>query len=221
VAVAAALPAVALAQSSVTLSGNLDFAVANYGGQQAWAKGTTVTTLAGTSSTTVINIRAEEKLDGGLKLTAHYGLDPRSLLNDSLAVTNNNNVAVDPGTIPNGGGTGDVKTIATVGGQANTATGLARDEAFVGIEGPFGNVRLGSPNSIGLNSFLVSSPLGTGIGSGYTGAGTAGTVTNSYVQTRYNRSLRWDSPVVNGFSAAILYAPGNDLVATTTGLVTQ
>jgi len=176
----------------VTLSGNLDFAYANVGGTQLIAKGSTVSTGAGTASTSVINIRAVEDLGAGVKATAHYGLDPRTLVNDSFAVTNN--------TAANGAGTA----------QTNTATGLARDEAFVGIEGAFGNIRLGAPNSISLNSFQVASPAGTGVGSGYTGGGTAATMTNSWMNTRYSRSVRWDSPVIAGFTASVLVAPGND-----------
>ncbi|PIT71953.1 porin [Limnohabitans sp. B9-3] len=182
----------AQAQSSVTLSGNLDFAYANVGGTQLLAKGSTISTGAGTASTSVINIRAVEDLGAGLKATAHYGLDPRALANDSLAVTNNNPAA------------------AAQSAPTNTTTGLARDEAFVGIEGAFGNIRLGAPNSIGLNTFQVASPAGTGVGSGYTGGGTAATMTNSFVQTRYSRSIRWDSPVMAGFTASYLMAPGND-----------
>jgi len=215
-----ALAALAATSSfaQVTLSGNIDFANASVGGTQLWAKGSTVSQTVGVASTSVINIRAEENLGGGLKVTAHYGLDPRSLANDSFAVTNNTGVVSNVGaqTANNGTSSTQISTLGTVAGQANTVTGLARDEAFVGIEGGFGNIRLGAPNSIGLNSFQVSSPLGTGIGSSYTGGGTAGTMTNSYVQTRYSRSIRWDSPVMAGFQAAILYAPGNDQAATTT-----
>jgi predicted porin len=86
---------------------------------------------------------------------------------------------------------------------------MARDEAYVALEGGFGNVKLGSPNSIGLTSFLSSSPLGTGVGSGY---GLAGTFSN----VRYNRSVRYDSPNMSGFSASVLFAPGNDQTAVTT-----
>ncbi len=190
--VALAALAATSAFAQVTLSGNIDFANANVGGTQLLAKGTTISQTVGVSSTSVINIRAVEDIGGGMKVTGHYGLDPRSLANDSFAVSNNRAAE------------------GVTGALGATATGLARDEVFVGIEGAFGNLRLGAPNSIGLNSFQVSSPLGTGIGSSYTGGGTAGTMTNSYVQTRYNRSVRWDSPVINGFQAAILYAPGND-----------
>jgi len=96
----------------------------------------------------------------------------------------------------------------------NDNSGLTRDEAFVGIEGGFGNIRLGSPNSIGLTTFLSASPLGTGVGSGF------GAATADYSNIRYNRSARYDSPSFNGFSVAVLYAPGND-IAPTTGAPTQ
>ena len=232
VALAALAATSAFAQSSVTLSGNIDFAYANVGGSQLWAKGSTVSTTVGTASTSVINIVAVEDLGSGMKVTGKYGIDPRTLANDSYAVTNNTALANSfggqsgalPGIAATSGNTAASatanSTLGSVGGQANTATGFARDEVFVGIEGGFGNLRLGSPNSIGLNSFQVASPAGTGIGSGYTGAGTSGTMTNSFVQTRYNRSVRYDSPVLNGFTLSYQYAPGNDQAASTAPLAT-
>jgi predicted porin len=147
---------------------------------------------------------AVEDLGGGMKATAQYNFDPRSLANDSLSVTNN--TPATPAT----------------NAAAATATGLARDELFVGLSGGFGNIRLGSPNSIGLNAWQPSSSLGTGIGSGYTGAGRSGSMSNSIVQTRYNRSVRYDSPVMGGFQVAVLYAAGNDQpaqAATSTAIV--
>ncbi len=196
VALAALAATSAFAQSSVTLSGNLDFAAANITGSQTIAKGTTVSTGAGTSSTSVIALTAVEKTKD-FTITVRYGLDPRSLSNDGMAVTNN--------TAQSGS--------ATTNALANTATGLNRDELFVGISGGFGNLRLGSPNSIGLNSFQVASPLGTGVGSGYTGGGQASTMTGSWSNIRYSRSVRYDSPSFNGFTASVLYAPGNDQAA--------
>jgi len=201
VALAALAATSAFAQSTVTLSGNMDFAGANISGTQTLAKGSTVSTGVGTSSTSVINLIAEETVTGGFKITAKYGLDPRTLSNDSFAVTNNTSAYAAGATV------------------ANTATGLARDEVFVGISGGFGNLRLGSPNSIGLNSFQVASPLGTGVGSGYTGGSTSATMTNSFVQTRYNRSVRYDSPSFNGITVSALYAPGNDAAVVTSSNV--
>lgn len=189
IALAALAATASFAQSSVTLSGNLDFGAMSVSGTQAGIKGSTIATSGGaTSSTSVIRIIAVEDLGGGMKATANYALDPRSLANDATANTLNS------ATAP----------------TANTNTGLSRDELFVGLSGSFGNIRLGAPNSIGLNAWQPSSSLGTGIGSGYTGRGAATTMTNSFVQTRYSRSVRYDSPVMGGFQVAVLYAAGND-----------
>jgi predicted porin len=214
----AALSATA-AMSQVTISGLIDFAGANVGGTQAVAKGSTISTTVGTSATSVIRIIAVEDLGGGLKITGQYNLDPRTLANDSYSVTNNRSTVAAPGST----GTLNVATTANIGragAQSNTAVGLARDEVFVGISGGFGNLRLGAPNSIGLNSFQVGSPLGTGIGSGYTGGSTSSTMTNAYTVTRHNRSVRFDSPNMNGFTVSALYAPGNDQAATTVASTT-
>ncbi len=179
------------AQAQVTITGNLDFAGAKVTGTQLGSNGTTFATTTGTSSTSAIKFSAVEDLGGGMKATAFYAFDPRSLANDSLSTT------------------------AAAAGSADklTVTGLARDEIYVSLAGNFGNVRLGSPNSIGLEATGASSPLGTATGSGY--AGNAGTMMNSVVNTRYNRSIRFDSPVMSGFSAHALYAPGGDQLATT------
>jgi len=190
VALAALAATGAFAQSSVTLSGHMDFAGATVSGTQLVAKGTTFATTTGTSSTSVIRFIATEKLTNGMTVTAQYNLDPRALSNDAATVT-----------------------FVSAASTANTLTALTRDEVFIGLSGGFGNLRLGSPNSIGLGVHGVSSPLGTGIGSGYTGGGTAATMTNSIVQTRYNRSMRYDSPSVGGLTVSLQYAPGNDQAA--------
>ncbi len=196
------------AMAQVTISGLVDFANANVGGTQLHAKGSTISTTVGTSATSVIRIGASEDIGGGMKVFAQYNLDPRTLANDSFSVTNNK------GT---GGAVGSTSTtIGATTAQANTITGLARDEMFVGISGGFGNLRLGSPNSIGLNAFVVGSPLGTGIGSGFSAGSTAGTMTAASVAVRHNRSIRFDSPTINGFAASVLYAPGNDQAQLTT-----
>ena len=193
----AALAAVsaASAQSSVSITGNLDFAASSSTGTAAQTNGKTIATSTGTSSTSVLRFIAVEDLGGGMKATAQYAFDPRTVANDGAGVTNNGGASTTTGTL------------------GNTTTALGRDEMFLGLSGGFGNVRLGSPNSIGLGSHSTSSPLGTGIGSGYTANGVAATMTNSYVQTRYNRSARYDSPSIGGFTASALYAPGGDEAA--------
>ncbi len=195
-----AVSGAAVAQSSVTLSGHLDFAAGQVSGTQAGIKGTTVATSGGVVSTTsVIRITAVEDLGGGMKATAHYGIDPRAVANDGAALTNS----------------------ADATPTKNTMTAFSKDELFVGLQGGFGNIRLGSPNSIGLRSHLDSSPLGTGIGAGYTAGGVAGSMTMLYSAIRYNRSMSYDSPSMNGFTVSALYAPGNDEAMITGGVTAQ
>jgi predicted porin len=177
---AVAVSSAAFAQSTVTISGVMDFANANVTGTQEAFKGRTISTTLGTSATSVLRFVATEDLGGGMRATAHYAFDPRALSNDSGVVTQQGN------------------------NITGTATSLLnRDEVFIGLSGGFGTVRLGSPNSLGLVVHLLSSPLGTGVGSGF------GT-TNTYSQIRYNRSVRYDSPSFNGLTVHALYAPGND-----------
>jgi predicted porin len=195
VALAALASVSAFAQSSVTLSGNMDVAGVNYGGTMSGNKGTSFTTGSGTSSTSVINFIATEDLGGGTSVTAKYGIDPRTLTNDDYAVTVNPRQDVSGTTITQ---------------PATITTGLARDEAFIGLTSRFGTVKLGAPNAVGLDVHGIGSPLGTGIGSGYTLVGNATTMWNSVVNTRYSRAVRYDSPTVNGITATVHYAPGGD-----------
>jgi hypothetical protein len=195
VAIAALASVSAFAQTTVTLSGNMDVAGANVTGTMYAAKGKTFSTTVGVSSTSVINLIAVEDLGGGMKVTAKYGLDPRTLTNDGLGVTNN-------------------ITATSSASNTNTPTGLSRDEAFVGIEGSFGFVKLGAANSTGLDAHSASSPLGTGIGSGYGPA--SNTMFNSVSSVRFSgRSVKYESPIMNGFQATYQYAPGNDEAAVT------
>ena len=171
VALAALAATASFAQSSVTLSGNLDFAAGNVklDGQ---ASETSISTRDLASTTSVINIIAVEDLGGGMKATAKFGIDPRHMANDGVSPT--------------------------------------RDELFVGIEGGFGNLRLGSPNSIGLTTFGVGTPFGTGVGGGY------GVLALDYSFIRHNRSARYDSPSFGGLSFAVLHAPGADAAVSQT-----
>jgi len=195
VAMAALASVSAFAQ--VTLSGNLDVAGATQSGTQTGAKGSTLTTTQGTISTSSIKLTAAEDLGGGTAITAVYEIDPRSFTNDSYTVTN---------MTANGG------SAYSVNPQGNTITGLARHEAYIGIASPMGSVKLGAMNSVGFDAHAVSSPAGTGIGSGY-GVGATYMIRNAFRDTRYDRSVRLDSAVMNGFKVSGLYAPGNDEAA--------
>jgi predicted porin len=97
-------------------------------------------------------------------------------------------------------------------------TSMERDEVFVGLASKtLGSVKLGSPNSIGLTAFGASSPLGTGVGSGYGAKSADGTI--SFSNIRYDRSMRYDSPAFAGVTFSYLTAPGGDMTEAATNLV--
>jgi predicted porin len=82
---------------------------------------------------------------------------------------------------------------------------LAAHQRYVGVQGGFGAVKLGAVDSAALAAHGAASPLGTATGSGY------GTLqTKVFADTRYNRSAKYESPVFNGLSGSVLYAPGMD-----------
>ncbi len=190
VAAAALVSVSAFAQ--VTITGNLDFAGSNLSGSQTGAKGQTVSTTIGVSSTSVINLDAIEDIGGGTKVQVHYGLDPRTLANDSFAVSNNQ-VSATSG--------------ATTSTVLNYPTGLGRDETYIAFDSDaVGKLMVGAPNALGIDTNGVSSALGTGVGSGYGSSA----MTNAIVKTRYDRSVRFNSAAMNGLSFQVVYAPGSD-----------
>jgi len=189
VALAAIASVSAFAQTTVSITGNLDFAGARFGGTMNGNKGTTFTTGNGTASTSSINFTATEDIGGGNKITAFYGLDPRTFSNDGTTSTN-------------------IIGSTTTGANAVLVTGIGRHEAYVQASGAFGSLKVGAPNAMGLDANGMGQPLGTGVGSGY--ATNTNTLVARSAAARYSRSARFDSPVMNGFSAHLLFAPGGD-----------
>ena len=168
----------AFAQSTVVLDGNLDVSYASIGAKggdsttTTTRKGSTVTALAG-SSTSTINITATDDIGGGLKGLARFEIDPRGYIADGTA--------------------------------------LGRHQVYVGVQGGFGAVKLGAVDSAAVTWVnAYGSPLGTATGSGY------GNIHSRLIaDTRYNRSAKYETPVMNGFQASVLYAPGMDRVDAT------
>jgi len=202
VALAAIAATASFAQSSVTLTGNFDFAAVSKSGTIARANGTTITTGNGTSSTSTIKITATEDLGGGLKVTGLYEIDPRPWADDAMSLTH---------TANSGSTAGGTSAIAS------TLTGLTRGDAYIMLSGGMGSVQLGAFTTFGLAVTGLGSPLGTGVGSGYTFNAISGSGINSFVSTRSSgRSVKITSASMNGFSVGVLHTPGNDQTLGTT-----
>lgn len=86
----------------------------------------------------------------------------------------------------------------------NHAAGAGGGEVFVGLEGGFGRIRLGSPNTPTLSSQAARQPFSTKLGSGF-----GGDVLGS-AQVRQNHAIRYDTPNMGGLTASIDAAAMND-----------
>jgi predicted porin len=95
-------------------------------------------------------------------------------------------------------------------GNGNPLTGQTNfgskgGEQFLGLEGSFGQIRIGAPNAPSLDVQGARQPFGTKIGGGYgTAMGTS--------HTRYNNSFNYVSPTVGGLTlkATTVFATNHD-----------
>jgi predicted porin len=95
-------------------------------------------------------------------------------------------------------------------GNGNPLTGQTNfgskgGEQFLGLEGSFGQIRIGAPNAPSLDVQGARQPFGTKIGGGYgTTMGTS--------HTRYNNSFNYVSPTVGGLTlkATTVFATNHD-----------
>ncbi len=131
-----------------------------------------------------------------------------------------------------------VALINTVSGQTgngsapySTNQNVLNDEIWAGLSGGFGALKLGAPASAMLETNGKIQPFGTAMSGGYQSAGInrlgAGTTTlgvNQFVGggsangrvVRHEKTLRYDTPVFNGFAASLAYAAKNDNSTTAT-----
>jgi predicted porin len=82
---------------------------------------------------------------------------------------------------------------------------IGRHEAYVGVSGGFGNIRMGSVNTASLSVLGASGPFGTAVGSGFAEIHTA-----AGGNVRFANSVRYDAPeIAKGLALNVTYAAGN------------
>jgi len=191
VALAALAATASFAQSTTTISGLFD-----YGWKNANAAGTQTQGIAANgSATTVLTFDIAEDLGGGNSAFVQLQLTPTL-----------DNKGVQGEAFNNG-----TATSTTANGVIGTA-----QQAIMGMNfGTAGKLALGRANSGALDAWGVGSVFGTALGSGYSTNGNLYTrystatlmgPTNS-APTRFNGAIRYDTPVMNGFSASYLTVP--------------
>ena len=188
--------------AQVTLTGNVD------AGYRARTSETATDKVAriqvNNSSTTAFFFQGTEDLGGGMKAAFFAELDWNPTQSQQTG--------------------GDAGAQYYVGTPFN-------GEQFIGLEGSWGKVRIGSPNSAILEANGQAQPFGTAVSGGYmnTGVNRLGSAANTtyginqYVGgveaagrvIRYERSVRYDLPLTNGFTGSYLFASQNGNQTTT------
>ena len=199
VAVAAALPALAHAQSSVTLYGILDAnvefsndeanSVVNAANGVVAQGDSTIRLNSGLQSGSRLGVRGTEDLGGGLK--AIFTIEHR--------------LAVDTGT--------------TVGGLFNTGNGVFwNGQAWVGLSGGWGQLTAGRQYSPIFWALIPADFTGYGFynnWAGFTGTGFGSVTPQGPI--RIDNSLAYKSPTFGGLTVYAMYAFGE----ATNGLATN
>jgi predicted porin len=183
IALAALAATTAFAQSSVQVVGTFDPSVASqettYGGGAKVSQQFVRNNSQGTSQ---ITFKGTEDLGGGLKANFLFENDFDTRFDAYGAVNSNTGVA---STL-----SGGVKT----GGSNFGSNG---GEQFLNLEGGFGKIALGAPNTPSLFS-QSANPFGTKIG------GAFGVVNSGKVRT--NNTVMYSTPTMAGFTGHLAYS---------------
>lgn len=193
IALAALAATGAFAQSSVTISGTMDATLRST--SVSTATTTTTNTKIGKDGqgTSNVTFSGTEDIGGGLKALFLYEMD----FDFTTQGANRNG------------------TLAPSAADVNTMVGpLGGGQAFVGLSGGFGAIKLGAANSPSLSTQGARSPFGTKDGG--RGGVYAGLMGSSI--TRLDNSINYATPSMSGFSAAVSYTPAQaDSVVTAVG----
>jgi predicted porin len=190
VAIAALASVTAFAQSSVTLSGNMDA-----GHQSINYKGGKAAGITNNgSSTSTLGFSGEENLGGGMAAIFK--------LNTDYNVTS---VQAD------GGSTGSASVISS---STNSVVGTAgtwlNSEKFIGLKGGFGQIMAGTINSLHIAGAGAGTPFGTAVGSGFRTVYTSDALAApGSSPARFDNSLQYNSPSMNGISGNIYWVGKN------------
>lgn len=182
--------------AQVTLTGNADVGYRNVNVTNNAYKGLSYITH-NNSSTSAIFFTVNENLGGGLnaKFFAEADFAPSKNALQNASTTNNG---------------------------YNYSGAFFNSETYVSLNGDFGDIKAGVPNSPALTAGTMSQPFGTALGGGYSDTfgrqginanvginGYSGQATTARI-IRHERAVVYTTPVYSGFSGQLEYSPKNN-----------
>ena len=202
----------------VTITGGFDasFSSLTYKGSNSFT-GVTYNSTS-TSQITFVGI---EDLGGGMKADFNFESDinPSTQYNNGVATFNGIGNAT---TAITGNATGASPITNNTGVQAPSTWGSG--QVKVGLQTSAGYIGLGAINNAALDFNQMTGPFGTAWGSGYgLTQATVGGGFSSSAKVRYDNSVRYFTPTINGVTGTLTYRGKNSTAAnqqfsTTTGL---
>jgi len=199
----AALAATGTYAQSVMIDGIMD---ANYTNAKAYGQNYSLIDQSG-ARTTTFKFTGVEDVGGGTKVKFRMEAQPLIIAGNGNAYNTSGSSASAGTVVANG-------TSQTTG-QASVQSGLVgKGYSYVGTEGEFGEVQLGTINTASLAAHATGSgKFNTGIGSGYKHSIFADT-------TRIENSVSYWTPRISGLQARYLVGTSNDSqYGTTTAIV--
>lgn len=193
----------AMAQSSVTLYGLID----TYGASVKWDKGVGVaapgrtTTAAAVNTFTTYSGTTQTMIQGGGVNGSRWGLKGSEDLGGGLSATFNLEAGLDSDT-----------------GAASSALAFHR-QANVGFTGSFGTVRIGRINNYyydaeGAYDGVFNSALSAAAVTFRSAIGGDTSIEKANFASRFDNSVRYDSPNVSGFVGSVHYGLTENKTAT-------
>jgi len=173
---------------------------------KAYGQGYSLINQSG-ARTTTFKFTGTEDLGGGTKAKFRFEVQPS-------IIAGNGNAFNTSGTSASAGSVAANAATQTTG-QASAQSGLVgAGYNFVGVEGNFGEVQLGTINTATLDAFGTGSTLGTGVGSGYNSGLVFGNL------TRVETAAAYFTPTMSGFKGRVLMGTSNDSqYGSTTGII--
>jgi len=194
------------AYAQVTLSGIMD---AGYFTGTSYGQSYSLVDQSG-ARTTTFKFNGVEDLGGGMKANFQFEVQPLIIATDGNQIRNaagwGNSSATAVSTAGVVTGSNGASQAGAAGFYQSGLTG--KGNTYIGVVGPFGDIRFGTNNSASLAAHLNGAGAwGTGIGSGY-GFNIGSTSSNTY--TRFESSIAYYSPTVSGVQLRALTNFKND-----------